>query len=77
MADVARRNGVYGGWTHAGSSRVFVRVPTGLKQTYESVNGVSSNGRRPQLETTPIVLVHGFSSSRSTFLVSPISSAAG
>jgi pimeloyl-ACP methyl ester carboxylesterase len=65
MADVARRNGVYGGWTHAGSSRVFVRVPTGLKQTYESVNGVSSNGRRPQLETTPIVLVHGFSSSRS------------
>lgn len=64
MADVTRRNGVYGGWTRAGSSRVFVRVPTGLKQSYESVNGLSRNGSRPELETTPIVLVHGFSSTR-------------
>ena len=59
-----RRNGVYGGWTHAGNSRVFVRVPTGLKETYESVNGLSGNGRGPELDVTPIVLVHGLSSSR-------------
>ncbi|HKH40372.1 MAG TPA: alpha/beta hydrolase [Solirubrobacterales bacterium] len=59
-----RRNGVYGGWTHAGKSRVFVRVPTQLKQSYESVNGLSRNGRGPTLDVTPIVLVHGLTSSR-------------
>ena len=60
-----RRNGVYGGWTHAGNSRVFVRVPTALKEGYESVSGLSGNGNAPELERTPIVLVHGLSSSRS------------
>jgi pimeloyl-ACP methyl ester carboxylesterase len=59
MADVARRNGVYGGWTHAGTERIFVRVPSELKR--RAGNG---NGSAPDLETTPIVLVHGFSSSR-------------
>jgi pimeloyl-ACP methyl ester carboxylesterase len=59
-----RRNGVYGGWTHAGNSRVFVRVPTELKESYESVNGLSGNGNVPELESTPIVLVHGLTSSR-------------
>jgi pimeloyl-ACP methyl ester carboxylesterase len=59
-----RRNGVYGGWTHAGSSRVFVRVPTALKESYESVNGLSGNGNAPELESTPIILVHGLTSSR-------------
>jgi pimeloyl-ACP methyl ester carboxylesterase len=71
MASGTRRNGVYGGWTHAGSSRVFVRVPTSLKR--QSLNGANGpnelsawngNGGDPELETTPIVLVHGFSSSR-------------
>jgi pimeloyl-ACP methyl ester carboxylesterase len=57
MAEVARRNGVYGGWTHAGRDRVFVRVPSELKRR--------SNGSLPELETTPIVLVHGLSSGRS------------
>jgi pimeloyl-ACP methyl ester carboxylesterase len=57
MAAVARRNGVYGGWTHAGRDRVFVRVPSELKRR--------ANGSMPELETTPIVLVHGLSSSRS------------
>jgi pimeloyl-ACP methyl ester carboxylesterase len=62
----ARRNGVYGGWTHAGNSRVFVRVPTELKrQSTASSNGTGGNGSAPELEATPIVLVHGFSSSRS------------
>jgi pimeloyl-ACP methyl ester carboxylesterase len=55
-----RRKGVYGGWTHAGRDRVFVRVPTELKR--RSGNG---NGSAPELEATPIVLVHGLSSSRS------------
>jgi pimeloyl-ACP methyl ester carboxylesterase len=56
MTEVARRNGVYGGWTHAGRDRVFVRVPTALKR--------QTNGGPPEFETTPIVLVHGLSSSR-------------
>jgi pimeloyl-ACP methyl ester carboxylesterase len=59
-----RRNGVYGGWTHAGNSRIFVRVPTALKERSSSSNGASANGNAPDLEATPIVLVHGFSSSR-------------
>jgi pimeloyl-ACP methyl ester carboxylesterase len=66
MAEVARRNGVYGGWTHAGRDRVFVRVPTELKRrSVASSNGSSGNGAGPDLETTPIVLVHGLCSSRS------------
>src|SRR5262249_7231475 len=40
------RNGVYGGWTHAGKHRIYVRVPTALKQLYVSANG---NGGAPQV----------------------------
>ena len=65
MSVGARRNGVYGGWTHAGNSRVFVRVPSELKQRSASSNGFGPNGGAPELEATPIVLVHGLSSSRS------------
>jgi pimeloyl-ACP methyl ester carboxylesterase len=62
---VGRRNGIYGGWTHAGSTRVYVRVPTELKrQARAHLNGSNGNGSRPELETTPIVLVHGLSSGR-------------
>jgi pimeloyl-ACP methyl ester carboxylesterase len=65
MAEVGRRNGIYGGWTHAGNNRVFVRVPTELKrQAGANGNGLNGNGSAPELETTPIVLVHGLSSSR-------------
>jgi len=59
MAEVARRNGVYGGWTHSGKHRIYVRVPTALKQ--HSMNG---NGSGPDLDQVPMVLVHGFGSSR-------------
>jgi pimeloyl-ACP methyl ester carboxylesterase len=65
MGMAPRRNGVYGGWTRSGNSRVFVRVPSRLKESYESVNGLNGNGRGPVLDVTPIVLVHGLSSSRS------------
>ena len=62
---VGRRNGIYGGWTHAGSNRVFVRVPTELKrQAGAHTNGSNGNGSRPELGATPIVLVHGLSSGR-------------
>jgi pimeloyl-ACP methyl ester carboxylesterase len=65
MAELGRRNGIYGGWTHAGSNRVFVRVPTELKRQADgSSNGSNGNGSRPHLDATPIVLVHGLSSSR-------------
>src|SRR3954451_25295107 len=65
MAELGRRNGIYGGWTHAGSNRVFVRVPTELKRQADgSSNGSNGNGSPPQLDATPIVLVHGLSSSR-------------
>lgn len=64
MAVGQRRNGVYGGWTHAGSSRVFVRVPTELKELSEAWNWSGRNGEGPQLDVAPIVLVHGLSSSR-------------
>ena len=65
MAEVGRRHGVYGGWTRAGNTRVFVRVPTQLKrQSAGHSNGSNDNGSRPELGTTPIVLVHGLSSSR-------------
>src|SRR3954451_879723 len=65
MGEVVRRNGVYGGGTHAGSNRVFVRVPSELKRRYAGTsNGSNGNGSRPKLDQTPIVLVHGLSSSR-------------
>jgi pimeloyl-ACP methyl ester carboxylesterase len=65
MAGLGRRNGIYGGWTHAGKDRVFVRVPTELKrQSLNGSNGANGNGAAPELEATPIVLVHGLSSSR-------------
>jgi pimeloyl-ACP methyl ester carboxylesterase len=65
MGEVVRRNGVYGGWTHAGNNRVFVRVPTELKRQYAgSSNGSNGNGPHPDLDVTPIVLIHGLSSSR-------------
>ena len=69
MAAVGRRNGIYGGWTHAGSNRVFVRVPTELKRHAEQHSNGSNgngngNGSRPELDATPIVLVHGLSSGR-------------
>lgn len=65
MAEVGRRNGVYGGWTRTGKNRVFVRVPTELKrQSVDRANGSSGNGSAPELEATPIVLVHGLGSSR-------------
>jgi pimeloyl-ACP methyl ester carboxylesterase len=65
MVDGGRRNGVYGGWTHAGRDRVFVRVPTALKrQSLDHSNGSNGNGSAPELEETPIVLLHGLSSSR-------------
>ena len=71
MASVGRRNGIYGGWTHAGNNRVFVRVPTQLKRhSQQPLNGLNGNGNgngngsRPDLEATPIVLVHSLSSGR-------------
>jgi pimeloyl-ACP methyl ester carboxylesterase len=66
MAEVTRRKGVYGGWTHAGSNRVFVRVPAQLKRQAEGRAGSSwnGNGGPPELDAVPIVLVHGLSSSR-------------
>jgi pimeloyl-ACP methyl ester carboxylesterase len=64
MAAVGR-NGIYGGWTHAGNNRVFVRVPTELKrQAGQHLNGGNGNGSLRELEATPIVLVHGLSSGR-------------
>jgi pimeloyl-ACP methyl ester carboxylesterase len=64
MAAVGRRNGIYGGWTHAGSNRVFVRVPTELKRQSGVHSNGNGNGAAPDPETTPIVLVHGLSSGR-------------
>jgi pimeloyl-ACP methyl ester carboxylesterase len=60
----SHRNGVYGGWSHAGMDRVFVRVPTELKELSRSWNAFHGNGGPPELGVTPIVLVHGLSSSR-------------
>ncbi len=66
MTEVGRRNGVYGGWTRVGTDRVFVRVPAELKRrSADRPNGNGNgNGSVPGLEDTPIVLVHGLSSSR-------------
>jgi pimeloyl-ACP methyl ester carboxylesterase len=42
-----------------------VRVPTELKRrASEHLNGSNGNGSKPELEETPIVLVHGLSSGR-------------
>ena len=75
MTEKFHRNGIYGGWSHAGPNRVFVRVPASLKQRQNGASEagrspwggprINGNGRGPELEETPIVLVHGFSSSRS------------
>jgi pimeloyl-ACP methyl ester carboxylesterase len=43
---------------------VFVRVPSELKRTAGANGRSNGNGSAPELETTPIVLVHGLSSSR-------------
>ncbi|HEX3294789.1 MAG TPA: alpha/beta fold hydrolase [Solirubrobacterales bacterium] len=64
MAVGSRRNGVYGGWTRAGNRRIFVRVPAELKERAEHSNEFSGNWDAPELDVTPIVLVHGLSSSR-------------
>jgi pimeloyl-ACP methyl ester carboxylesterase len=68
MAEVGRRNGVYGGWTRAGNNRVYVRVPTELKRQanlhLNGSNGSNGNGSRPKLDEMPIVLIHGLSSGR-------------
>jgi pimeloyl-ACP methyl ester carboxylesterase len=53
-----RRNGVYSGWTHAGNHRVYVRVPTALKE-----RAMSTNGEGPDYGDSPIVLVHGIATS--------------
>ena len=60
-----RRNGVYGGWSHAGKQRLFVRVPASLKQESENGGTPASRNGAPELEETPIVLVHGLASGRS------------
>ena len=64
MAVGSHRNGVYGGWTRAGSTRVFVRVPTELKERSEHPDSFNGNADAPELDATPIVLVHGLTSSR-------------
>jgi pimeloyl-ACP methyl ester carboxylesterase len=65
MSQVPRRNGVYGGWSHAGKQRVFVRVPASLKHESENGGTPASRNGAPELEETPIVLVHGLASGRS------------
>ena len=52
------RNGIFSGWTRAGSHRVYVRVPTALKE-----RAASSNGDGLGYEGPPIVLVHGIGAS--------------
>jgi pimeloyl-ACP methyl ester carboxylesterase len=65
MSRTPRRNGVYGGWSHAGKQRVFVRVPASLKRQSENGGTPARNNGVPELEETPIVLVHGLASGRS------------
>jgi pimeloyl-ACP methyl ester carboxylesterase len=43
---------------------VYVRVPSELKERSESSNGANGIGPITELDGTPIVLVHGFTSSR-------------
>lgn len=52
------RNGIFSGWTRAGGQRVYVRVPTALKE-----RAASSNGDGLGYEGAPIVLVHGIGAS--------------
>ena len=61
---VGSGKGVYAGWTRAGNARVFARVPTELKERSEHPHSFDSDGDAPELDATPIVLVHGFASSR-------------
>jgi pimeloyl-ACP methyl ester carboxylesterase len=70
-AGAFRRNGVYSGWSHAGNHRLYVRVPTATKQGRVNGNG---NGAAPEEDLAPIVLVHGFGSSR---LLKPLLRALG
>jgi len=60
----SRRNGIYGGWSRAGNTRVFVRVPAALKERSEHPDAFDGSGEGPKLDATPIVLVHGLTSSR-------------
>jgi len=52
------RNGIFSGWTRAGSHRVYVRVPTALKE-----RAAASNGDGLGYEGPPVVLVHGIGAS--------------
>jgi 2-hydroxy-6-oxonona-2,4-dienedioate hydrolase len=52
------RNGIFSGWTRAGSHRVYVRVPTAMKE-----RAASSNGDGLDYEEPSIVLVHGIGAS--------------
>jgi pimeloyl-ACP methyl ester carboxylesterase len=52
------RNGIFSGWTRAGSQRVYVRVTTAMKE-----RAASSNGDGLGYEGPPIVLVHGIGAS--------------
>jgi pimeloyl-ACP methyl ester carboxylesterase len=58
MRVMTRRNGIFGGWTRAGRHRVYVRVPTALKERAASTNGDGLDRDR-----APIVLVHGIGAS--------------
>ncbi|MGH2984855.1 MAG: alpha/beta fold hydrolase [Solirubrobacterales bacterium] len=58
MRVVTGHNGIFSGWTRAGSHRVYVRVPTAMKE-----RAASSNGDGLGYEGAPIVLVHGIGAS--------------
>jgi pimeloyl-ACP methyl ester carboxylesterase len=58
MRVVTGRNGIFSGWTRAGGHRVYVRVPTALKE-----RAAASNGDGLGYEGAPIVLVHGIGAS--------------
>jgi pimeloyl-ACP methyl ester carboxylesterase len=58
MRVMTGRNGIFGGWTRAGNHRVYVRVPTALKE-----RAAVSNGDGLGYEGPPIVLVHGIGAS--------------
>ena len=51
------RNGIYGGWTDVGTRRVWVRVPTALK------NANGNGDRGVDAAELPVVLVHGIGGS--------------
>jgi pimeloyl-ACP methyl ester carboxylesterase len=58
MGVATGRNGIFSGWTRAGSHRVYVRVPTALKE-----RAASGNGDGLGYEGPAIVLVHGIGAS--------------